>query len=506
MRRESNGRFQRRGVLEGLAWQGERGVSRLDAAGVSISALAAIMAVALAARAPLAVLLPVLTPDGVASQTVAANILLNGCISLSDPAGAACVPHWGGNHPPGYPGFLALTWAIFGQTDTPALILQSAIFALAVGWLVRATVIFTDSRAAALAVGLIAALSPVQLAWARFVLPETLSLAVALWVLAEIMLSLHEQRLRWASLGLGLAAAVFLRYDGILLSVPVAACGFMIHRPLRALVRGAPIALIVVAPLGVWSAHNVARGLPFIPQPRIMQDGSPAPEGYRDWGRTWIATIYQGADMAYPAWSKNYGAIRINPRAYDSPAERGRVEALLADLEEHEGQTFPADIDAEFATLAAERRERAPLRHWVGLPLTRTAVFWLNPFYSYGWPLEIRNGLSEDESLGLGAGASGLIGIALAHPLESFGKAAIAGYRYVMVALAAWVGIAVFLRPPSQVRRLVALALGYALARTLALSFQASIDNRYMVTSLAWVEVAIVVAFVSLHMWRRGKA
>ena len=192
--------------------------------------IAAVVALAFAVRAPLALVAPVVSPDGAASQIVAANILLHGCISLSDPAAGACVPHWRGNHPPGYPGFLALSWTLFGQGLTSPLLVQSAIFAMAAGWLVRATAIFSRSRLVGSAVGLVAALSPVQLAWARFVLPETLSLAAALWVLAELMLSLHQRRLRWAPLGLGLLAASFLRYDGILLCVPVAVCGFMVHR------------------------------------------------------------------------------------------------------------------------------------------------------------------------------------------------------------------------------------------------------------------------------------
>ena len=99
-----------------------------------------------------------------------------------------------------------------------------------------------------------------------------------------------------------------------------------------ALTRGIPIALIVVVPLGTWSAYNVARGLPLVPEPRRMNDVGAAPTGYVSWGHTWITTIYQGGDMAYPVWSKHYGAIRIHPRAYDSAAERERVEALLADL------------------------------------------------------------------------------------------------------------------------------------------------------------------------------
>ena len=47
--------------------------------------------------------------------TVAKNILRGCGVSLSDPASNECIPHFGGNHGPGYDIFMASVWYLFDQ-------------------------------------------------------------------------------------------------------------------------------------------------------------------------------------------------------------------------------------------------------------------------------------------------------------------------------------------------------------------------------------------------------
>ena len=62
--------------------------------------------------------------------TVAKNIL-NGCgVSLSDPLTQECIPHFGGNHGPGYPLFISLIWSVFNDSDYAIRIIQSIIYSL----------------------------------------------------------------------------------------------------------------------------------------------------------------------------------------------------------------------------------------------------------------------------------------------------------------------------------------------------------------------------------------
>jgi hypothetical protein len=115
--------------------------------------------------------------------------------------------------------------------------------------------------------------------------------------------------------------------------------------------------------------------------------------------------------------------------------------------------TISDELDAKFATLAAERIRRNPLRYYFLLPVERAADMWLRPrtetfdlnMYWWRWqeyPLE-----------SLGAIILGLIGIA-----------------YVAVAmLGAW------RRPPP----LAAFCVAYVLLRTILISTMENPEPRY---------------------------
>ena len=121
---------------------------------------------------------------------------------------------------------------------------------------------YTRNEKIALACGLIIAISPLEVAWPRYLQTETLALATTMWVIAELFLSLSEGRLRLFSLFLALTAAAFIRLDGILLCIPVALTAFLIYRPLEALWRGAILALLFSLPLAGWTARNIIVELP----------------------------------------------------------------------------------------------------------------------------------------------------------------------------------------------------------------------------------------------------
>ena len=81
-------------------------------------------------RALLSVLEPATSGDWTIYQTVAVNILDNGCVSLSDPMGGACLPHWGGNHLPGFPAFVALIWSFSERTWQPVAVAHRVVVRL----------------------------------------------------------------------------------------------------------------------------------------------------------------------------------------------------------------------------------------------------------------------------------------------------------------------------------------------------------------------------------------
>lgn len=468
---------------------------------VSIAAL--VFAVAAVPRLLLALLVPTQSPDGTVYLNVARNLMWHGCVSMSDAADGTCVPHWGGNHLPGYPAFLAM----FGADVTVALLAQSMLVAAAVAWLaVQLGRLLGRPLHGAVAV-LLVALSPAHLAWGRFVLPDALTVAVAVWIMAEIARGLHQRRLPVVSLGLAVSAACWLRYDGVIVSVAVAVAGFSIHRPAEALRRGTAIALIVAVPLVGWSLRSASQGLGWFPQPRFMLDGSFTPAGFLAWGRTWIVNLPQGAGFGYPLATKNYHQIVIGADvAYASRTERARVETLMDRLAGHRGRDFPADIDAEFASIAAKHRAEQPIEVWLSLPLRRALSFWLSPVASLGWPLELRSRLTaaelEDWNSG---GLAGKLAVAWAHPFEALGKAILLAYRTALVLAAIWAAIVVLRGTTGPWRALFIAATVFALARTAALSFQISIDPRYMASAQAALEAAIGPLLVVATMRRRAE-
>lgn len=452
---------------------------------------------ALAVRLPLVLALPVVSPDGEAAARVAANLVAHGCISLSDPATGACVPHWGGNHLPGYPAFIALVWLLAPSSVTAVLAVQSAIVALAIGWLARALALFGESAVLGLAAGLLLALSPVQVAWARFLLPDALSVAAALWLFAQLLLSFRAGSIRLVSVALPILASSLLRLDGFVLAVAAAVAGFCIHSPRVALRRGLIIALIVALPMAALLARNVARGLALVPQTGMLY-GDPKPAGYLAWGNTWITSIYQGGAMFYPVSQRVYRDIVIDPDAYASDAERAAVEVLIDRLRVHEGEPFPVDIDRAFADIAAAKRAAAPLHHYAGLPLQRMAVFWLHPFASFGWPLDLAAHLTAQERVALSsAGPGERAAIALRHAGLFAGKGIVFLYRLALVTGLALLLAAAWRRLGPAERGFVTALLSFLLLRTVLLSYQTSIDNRYMVSAMAAAEVLL-----PLLVWR----
>ena len=61
-------------------------------------------------------------------STVAKNILRGCGVSLSDPYSDDCVPHFGGNHGPGYDFFIAIIWYFFEQSNSAVRIIQTFIY------------------------------------------------------------------------------------------------------------------------------------------------------------------------------------------------------------------------------------------------------------------------------------------------------------------------------------------------------------------------------------------
>jgi hypothetical protein len=468
----------------------------------NVAMAVAVFLIAATPRVLLALMHPVQSPDGTIYLNVALNMIWNGCVSMSDAITGVCIPHWGGNHLPGYPAFIAA----LGADISLVLIVQALLVAGAIAWLAVQVGHWTGKPMYGAFAAMFVALSPIHLAWTRFLLPDALTVAVIIWILAEIIRGFRNKQLPILSLGLALSAACWLRYDGVLVCFAVAAGGFYIHAPKEALKRGFLIAMIVATPLVGWSLRSAALGLSWFPQPRFMYDGSYTPGGFLAWGGTWITNLPQGAGFGYNLGTKSYDRILIDTSvAYSGPNERAKVEKLMGELIRFTNQDFPRQLDEQFLSLARERRTAEPFNVWIVVPLKRALSFWLSPVASMGWPLEISKLLTKEQKDEWNSGGiAGKLSVVSAFPLQAFGKAMLLIYRAVLIFATIYLAIVLSRGPPSVWNRVATVAIFFVVIRTGALSYQTSIDPRYMAPAQAALEIAVGVLLMYLHSRRHS--
>jgi hypothetical protein len=453
----------------------------------AVKASIIISSLAFFVRMPFVIWAPTRSPDSDIYMTIGNNIFLNGCVSLSDPVAGNCVPSWGGNHFPGYPAFLAM----FGGIDFVILTAQNILYAAACFYLIYVLWNSWKKPAVVFSVGLILALSPLQIGWGRFILPDLLAHTVFIWILAELALSIRDGQLRWFSIGIASACAIFLRFDGILVAIPIAITGFWLHGFKAALGKGLLISTIILVPLGGWWARSVALDLSWIPEQRFMYDGSFAPNGYRAWIRTWSSNLDDSGKAAYSVSQKYYSKIEINPVAWDTEEEKGLVISLLDDLKKYELQDFPKHIDDAFRELAKERRARDPVHQYMILTLLRAKEFWFAPYYSFGLPgIELGSSMSvEDRKKVTEGNYRDKISVALKYPVPAIGKAILASYRMLLFLFVPLMAYFIIKRSEFRYRCLFSAMFGFAFIKVLLLSFQASVDTRYLTSVFVVVEI-----------------
>jgi hypothetical protein len=139
------------------------------------------------------------------------------------------------------------------------------------------------------------------------------------------------------------------------------------------------MAVGLLLPLMPWAVRN-ARTLGRIEflAPRYAQaQGDFIPRGFYEWTKTWMVRF---EDAYLVPWKLGKAPISIDTlpsSAFDSAAERSRVEALLSRYNSTLNMT-PV-LDREFALLARERTARQPMRTYFFIPVSRAWMIWFTP-------------------------------------------------------------------------------------------------------------------------------
>jgi 4-amino-4-deoxy-L-arabinose transferase-like glycosyltransferase len=298
---------------------------------------------------------------------------------------------------PGYPAFLAAIFAVFGIENFRAVLIAQVLFDIGTCFLIADLARRLLSPRAAQAAFLLAALCPFLANYAASALTETLEIFFTTFALDLAICGLTPDESRspgktlvWISSGLSTGAAILLRPDGGILLAAIG--GYLFWRLLRSfrheqerfsprsiLLAGALFTIAALAPLIPWTIRNLHTLHRFEPlAPRYATDSDePVMTGFNRWVKTWMADYVSVQEIYWPVPGSDMDFSRLPNRAFDSTEQREQTSALFADYNRDHDMT--PELDARFATLAAERIRDNPLRFYIWLPAVRIADMWLRP-------------------------------------------------------------------------------------------------------------------------------
>jgi len=298
---------------------------------------------------------------------------------------------------PGYPAFLAAIFYVFGIGNFRAVLLIQVLFDLGTCFLIADLARRLLSERAAKAAFLLAALCPFLANYAATALTETLeifftALAFDLAVAGLIgnQTAPHRRIRLWLGCGLAIAGAILLRPDGgiVLLAIGAYLLWMLIRNLAKSrttgdatavLLAGVLVATGALAPLIPWTIRNLHTMHRFQPlAPRYANDSDePLMPGFNRWVKTWTAEYVSVEEIYWNVPGDEIDFSKLPDRAFDTAQQRDETRELFEEY--NRGHDMSPDLDARFATLAAERVHAAPMRYYVWLPALRIADMWLRP-------------------------------------------------------------------------------------------------------------------------------
>ena len=295
---------------------------------------------------------------------------------------------------PGYPAFLAAVFASFGMEHYRAALILQMFVDIGTCFLIADLARRLVSPRAARFAFLLAALCPFLANYVANALTETWEVFFTVLALDFALVGLDA--LDGSSLrpllgcGLAIGAAILLRPDGALILFAIEAYFFAIlvwrrgkrqeSVPAPHLLRsGFIVALVSLATLVPWTVRNLHTFHEFQPlAPRYAnQENAFVPLGFNRWMRTWIVDYASVEEIYWAVPGNTMDAEKLPSCAFDSPQQQEQTLQLLEDY--NQVQHVTPELDARFATLAAERVHHSLLRYYVELPLLRIADMWLRP-------------------------------------------------------------------------------------------------------------------------------
>ncbi|MGZ4845654.1 MAG: glycosyltransferase family 39 protein [Candidatus Angelobacter sp.] len=289
---------------------------------------------------------------------------------------------------PGYPGFLAAMFAVFGREHYTAVMIAQALIDTNTCLVIAALAMELMSARAAKTTYLLAAFCPFTASYVAAPLSETLAIccvAHALYYGVRGLKALEQDAPAgklWAIAGLWSAAGIFMRPDNGLL-LPALGLALLVvlfskTDKKQVVFAGLVLAITSLGPLVPWAVRNWR--VFHVWQPlasRYANDPEEfLPRGFNHWVKTWMADYVSVEEVYWKVSGEAIDPQQLPERAFDS---RPEYEKTLAVISRYNQQLYiDPQMDAEFEEIARQRQEHR-LRYVVWLPFLRTADMWLRP-------------------------------------------------------------------------------------------------------------------------------
>lgn len=290
---------------------------------------------------------------------------------------------------PGYPGFLAAIFAVFGQEHYRAVLIAQALIDTNTCLVIAGVALELMNERAAKAAYLLAALCPFTANYVAAPLSETLAIfcvAHAMYYGVRGLKALQDKQSApklWLLTGIWTSAAIFMRPDnGVLLpAMGLALLVLAARRSTRkqTVVAGALLALASLALLVPWTVRNWRVFHQWQPlAARYANDpGEFVPHGFDHWVKTWMVDFVSVEEVYWKVSGEPLDPQNLPERAFDGLPEYQKTLDLISRYNQQ--LYIDPEMDAEFEQLARSRVEYNPLRYSIWLPALRMADMWLRP-------------------------------------------------------------------------------------------------------------------------------
>ena len=448
------------------------------------------------------VLIFLFPPSHELKYLIVAENILNGCgISFSIPNSLECVPAYGPNGP-GYPFFLAII-KFFFNNDSFIKIFQICIYFASILFLKKSVFEFTGSRKVSIITFTILSISPLTLAWGRFILPETLIISLSIIFIGVVIKSLLRKKFFTFEFSLILILMTFIRADSIFFIVPSVYLIFNLHKFNLGIKKFIIFLLIFSIPWSLWTYRNFSSGASIFPniyEAYETKTKEKFPSGYNKLILTWAYQQYDFAKALNPTHldqsdEKNnfiYDNIEIKEGIYFNKEEEYETQKLLNKLKLQSGKPFPENIDQEFKNLADKRVKENKIYNYFVLPIKRSLNLWLNPYYSHGWPVQLQTKLDNNKINFNTINIYEKIKLITIFPLEIFIKVVLFLWMISLVILFFLIS---FQKKNTNFKICYSICLQLIFIKTIFFAYTGFFETRYIVNLIPFFEVLIIMAF-----------